>query len=98
MVEQVIKEFGSMQTVSGQFKDRVDQDVFKNLLIDQIIRDATYQGYSPVAEPEFFWDEQAFTYVDDEEGGVRKVLCDPTDEKALFNVACKVKVVQNAIL
>jgi hypothetical protein len=94
METKVIEAFGSIQTVSGQFRDHVDKDIWMNLLSENIIRDAASKGYSPVDKPEFYWDEQAFTYVDDGENGVSKVFCDASDNKALFNITCRLKVVK----
>ena len=95
MSKQTIQEFGSLQTISKQLKDRLlDENIFELLIKEKVIKDAMAQGYSPVSKIEFDW-SQPYTYIENEENETVRITCDSTDEKALFDLRCRMKVVKN---
>jgi hypothetical protein len=88
-----VQEFGKQMQVSAEMLQRMDKEIFGQLIKENTRKDAQAQGYTEVSEPELFWGEQAFRVVEDK-GHYSYVPCSPTDKGAFFYAGAKMSVVK----
>lgn len=49
--EFVVEMFGQEDTISAEFFDRADKELYENIIKENIIRKVKQQNYSPISEP-----------------------------------------------
>ena len=79
------RKFGGLTEVSAAIRKQM-LPAFEEMLKDNLVREAKWQGYRVTSEVELKWDERAFKRVEGEDGYFTIEPCDANDPYAFYNV------------